>query len=81
MTSVYLRVWGSIIATGPSGSGKTYSLLGELGEFSRMGIIPRLGSDILDHMNGEEAKMHMSLSYYETGSAGAGRVCSRQRIG
>jgi hypothetical protein len=39
-----------------------------------MGIIPRLGSDILDHINGEEAKMHMSLSYYETGSAGAGRV-------
>ncbi len=32
-----------------------------------MGIILRLGSDILDHMNGEEAKMHMSRSQRERG--------------
>ena len=63
-----------MIATGPPRSGKSFSLFGELGEFARMGIVPRLGSDILDHISGEEAKVYMTMSYYETGSGGAGRV-------
>lgn len=73
----FFRFSGAIIATGPSGSGKSFSLFGELGEFARMGIVPRLGSDILDHISGDESKMHMTLSFYETGSGGAGRVSNK----
>ena len=62
-----------MIVAGPAGAGKTYTLLGELGEFAGMGVIPRLGSDLLDRLASDDRRLFMTMSYYETGG-NAGRV-------
>ena len=41
---------GCWIACGPPQSGKTYSTVGHLGEYARMGVVPRLASDILESL-------------------------------
>jgi len=42
-------------ALGGPQSGKTYATTGELGEFARMGIVPRIASDILDKLSSPSA--------------------------
>jgi len=41
---------GCWLALGPPQSGKTYATVGELGEFSRMGVTARMASDVLDKL-------------------------------
>lgn len=43
------------IALGGPLSGKTFAAIGELGEFARMGIVPRVASDILDKLSSPSA--------------------------
>eukprot|EP00961_Rhodomonas_salina_P304704 3941705-Rhodomonas_salina.2 len=51
---------------GPGGSGKSYTLFGELGEFAKMGTVPRLASDILDQIGrceGGPGGVFLTVSY------------------
>ena len=41
---------GCVVALGAPGAGKTYGLMGELGEYGRMGLVPRLISEILERL-------------------------------
>lgn len=48
--AVFSGAGGCMVALGTAGAGKTYALMGELGEFGRMGMVPRLASELLDRI-------------------------------
>ncbi|XP_061827772.1 kinesin heavy chain-like isoform X1 [Nerophis lumbriciformis] len=58
---------GTIFAYGQTSSGKTHTMEGQLHDCRLMGIIPRIATDIFDHiysMN-ENLEFHIKVSYFE----------------
>jgi hypothetical protein len=58
---------------GPPGAGKTHTLLGQLGRYADLGAVPRLGSDLLDHV-GRTGRLQLTISCYHTAAASPGQA-------
>uniref|UniRef100_A0A673AUJ8 Kinesin-like protein n=1 Tax=Sphaeramia orbicularis TaxID=375764 RepID=A0A673AUJ8_9TELE len=58
---------GTIFAYGQTSSGKTHTMEGKLHDPQLMGIIPRIASDIFDHIYSmdENLEFHIKVSYFE----------------
>jgi len=58
---------GTIFAYGQTSSGKTHTMEGVLGRPEMQGIIPRIISDIFNHIYGmeENLEFHIKISYFE----------------
>ncbi|KAM9851141.1 kinesin heavy chain-like [Aulostomus maculatus] len=58
---------GTIFAYGQTSSGKTHTMEGKLHDSQLMGIIPRIASDIFDHIYSmdENLEFHIKVSYFE----------------
>uniref|UniRef100_A0A3P8TMK6 Kinesin-like protein n=1 Tax=Amphiprion percula TaxID=161767 RepID=A0A3P8TMK6_AMPPE len=58
---------GTIFAYGQTSSGKTHTMEGKLHDPRVMGIIPRIASDIFDHIYSmdENLEFHIKVSYFE----------------
>nr|XP_054594612.1 kinesin heavy chain [Nothobranchius furzeri] len=58
---------GTIFAYGQTSSGKTHTMEGKLHDPHLMGIIPRIASDIFDHIYSmdENLEFHIKVSYFE----------------
>ncbi|XP_077393190.1 kinesin heavy chain-like isoform X2 [Festucalex cinctus] len=58
---------GTIFAYGQTSSGKTHTMEGQLHDPRLMGIIPRIASDIFDHIYSmdENLEFHIKVSYFE----------------
>lgn len=56
------------LSMGPSRSGKSFTTFGELGEYARMGIVPRLASDLLGKIECGGAglgNIFLTVSYFQ----------------
>ncbi|XP_059896692.1 kinesin heavy chain [Gadus macrocephalus] len=58
---------GTIFAYGQTSSGKTHTMEGKLHDHHGMGIIPRIATDIFDHIYSmdENLEFHIKVSYFE----------------
>ncbi|KAK0178593.1 hypothetical protein PV327_007471 [Microctonus hyperodae] len=58
---------GTIFAYGQTSSGKTYTMVGDIENVEKKGIIPRIVNDIFNHISNFEKKkiFHIKVSYYE----------------
>lgn len=58
---------GTIFAYGQTSSGKTHTMEGVMGDPEKQGIIPRIVSDIFNHIYSMEMNLefHIKVSYYE----------------
>ncbi|XP_053184205.1 kinesin heavy chain-like [Scomber japonicus] len=58
---------GTIFAYGQTSSGKTHTMEGKLHDPQLMGIIPRIATDIFDHIYSmdENLEFHIKVSYFE----------------
>lgn len=58
---------GTIFAYGQTSSGKTHTMEGVIGDPVKQGIIPRIVSDIFNHIYSMEVNLefHIKVSYYE----------------
>ncbi|XP_057708941.1 kinesin heavy chain-like isoform X2 [Corythoichthys intestinalis] len=58
---------GTIFAYGQTSSGKTHTMEGQLHDTRLMGIIPRIASDIFEHIYSmdENLEFHIKVSYFE----------------
>lgn len=58
---------GTIFAYGQTSSGKTHTMEGVIGDPGKQGIIPRIVSDIFNHIYSMEVNLefHIKVSYYE----------------
>ncbi|CAO1409225.1 unnamed protein product [Diamesa hyperborea] len=58
---------GTIFAYGQTSSGKTHTMEGVMGDPGKQGIIPRIVSDIFNHIYSMEVNLefHIKVSYYE----------------
>ncbi|XP_077435535.1 kinesin heavy chain-like isoform X2 [Vanacampus margaritifer] len=58
---------GTIFAYGQTSSGKTHTMEGQLHDPRLMGVIPRIASDIFDHIYSmdENLEFHIKVSYFE----------------
>ena len=59
---------GTVFAYGQTSSGKTHTMEGVLGNAEKQGIIPRIVSDIFNHiynMDDENLEFHIKVSYFE----------------
>ncbi|KAM9804829.1 LOW QUALITY PROTEIN: kinesin heavy chain-like [Neosynchiropus ocellatus] len=58
---------GTIFAYGQTSSGKTHTMEGDLHDPAMMGIIPRIASDIFNHIYSmdENLEFHIKVSYFE----------------
>lgn len=58
---------GTIFAYGQTSSGKTHTMEGVIGDPTKQGIIPRIVSDIFNHIYSMEVNLefHIKVSYYE----------------